>query len=208
MATKPVLHYFRIRGRGEPIRLALRVAGVAFEEENVTDRAVLKSDLDCFPFGQCPRYVDGDFDAVQSNAILRHIGRKHNLYGSTEQEATHIDMILDAVEDFRRQYTVLIYEKQLDEEAKSEYWTKRFDPSTSGERNGGAHMLYFSKFLKRYGGKFVVGSAVSIADVALFDLLEINIRLFQNHLGAMVFAARTCLRKTRMYFWFWLIHAQ
>lgn len=28
-------------------------------------------------FGQCPLLIDGDFELVQSNAILRYLGRKY-----------------------------------------------------------------------------------------------------------------------------------
>jgi len=34
----------------------------------------------CFqPFGQAPLLKDGDEEFAQSNAILRHLGRKHGL---------------------------------------------------------------------------------------------------------------------------------
>lgn len=48
------------------------------------------------------RYVDEDGDVCQSNAILRHIGRKHGLMGASLAEASAIDMLVDGVEDLKR----------------------------------------------------------------------------------------------------------
>jgi hypothetical protein len=49
----------------------------------------------------------------QSNAICRHIGRKHAMYGSSHAEAAMIDQIMDGVEDVRVKYLKLIYQDQL-----------------------------------------------------------------------------------------------
>jgi len=38
---------------------------------------------------------------VQSNAICRHLGRKHAMYGASLADAAKIDQILDGVEDQR-----------------------------------------------------------------------------------------------------------
>lgn len=72
------------------------------------------------------------------------------------------------------------------EDAKTEYWRAHFDPSTCKDQRGGAHMLYFSQLLKRYPGKYMVGDSISIADIVLFDLLELHIRIYKQHLKAMV----------------------
>lgn len=185
MAAKPVIKYFPIRGRAETIRLALRVAGVEYVDEDIPDHNLMKTDLAAFPFGQCPRYTDEDVDIVQSNAILRHLGRKHNLYGSSVKEAADIDVIVDGVEDFRKRYIDLIYFKHLSDDAKTEYWREYIDPSTSKDQRGGTHMLYFSHFLKRYPNKYIVGERLSIADIQLFDFLELHIRIYKKHLKAM-----------------------
>lgn len=49
----------------------------------------------------------------QSNSILRHVGRKHGLYGASRAEAAAIDMLLDGVEDLRVKYLQLIYKEEL-----------------------------------------------------------------------------------------------
>lgn len=56
-----------------------------------------------------PCLYDGEHQIVQSAAIMRHLGRKHGLYGNTELEATFVDMMADGVEDLRKKYLNLIY---------------------------------------------------------------------------------------------------
>uniref|UniRef100_A0A8C2GDJ2 Glutathione S-transferase n=1 Tax=Cyprinus carpio TaxID=7962 RepID=A0A8C2GDJ2_CYPCA len=67
----------------------------------------------CMLFGQLPKFEDGDLVLYQSNAILRHIGRKHGAYGKNDCEASLIDMMNDAVEDLRMKYIKLIYQEYI-----------------------------------------------------------------------------------------------
>lgn len=174
----PTVFYFPIRGRAEPIRLALVAMGIEYEEQAV-DYGEMKSALEKYPFAQCPRFVDEDGDISQSNTILRHIGRKHGLYGKGLKEAAEIDMLADGVEDIKRKYLSLIYTDQLAEEAKAAYWTAHFDPATTGGRNGGAHFAYLSHLVAKCGsGGWAVGGALSIADILLFDIVDVHQRAF------------------------------
>lgn len=98
-----VLHYFPTRGRAEPIRLALALVRQPWFEPPIEPlAAVMRRQLDSYPYRQLPRYVEEvDIDLVQSMAILRHLGRKHKLYGSDLSEAAQIDMVLEAAADLR-----------------------------------------------------------------------------------------------------------
>lgn len=172
--------YFAIRGRAECIRLALVVAGVDYEDVP-TDRAALKEAASTadYPFGQVPALRDEDGTMYcQQDAIMRHIGRQHGLCGSSLQESALVDMVMAGVEDIRRAYINLIYQGQLSAEAKASYYTTHIDPSTIHERCGGAHFYYLSKFLERNGGGqgFVVGQQLTIADIQLFDVIDIHLR--------------------------------
>ncbi|PSC72458.1 flagellar associated isoform B [Micractinium conductrix] len=176
--AKAQVYYFPIRGRAEPVRLALEAAGVEWEEVAV-DYAEMKADLGKYPFAQCPRYVDEEGDISQSNTIMRHLGRKHNMFGSGLAEAARIDMLADGVEDIKRNYLGLIYTDQLSDEAKAAYWSTHMDPATAaGARNGGAHFAYLSNLVKHYGGDWAVGSSLSIADILLFDITDVHVRAF------------------------------
>lgn len=61
------------------------------------------------PFGQMPVLRDGDMYLAQSGAILRHLARKHDLYGTTEEEKAMADMINDFANDLRTPYVRMIY---------------------------------------------------------------------------------------------------
>eukprot|EP00878_Enallax_costatus_P026863 GHUV01028867.1.p1 GENE.GHUV01028867.1~~GHUV01028867.1.p1 ORF type:complete len:179 (+),score=25.99 GHUV01028867.1:2-538(+) len=64
------IYYFPIRGRGEVLKLLCAAKGIEFEVKDF-DYQQMKSDRQQYPFGQCPRLVDGDIDLCQSNAIIR-----------------------------------------------------------------------------------------------------------------------------------------
>ena len=74
MASTPTIYYFDVKARAEPLKIALSVKGITYNYEIVKAEQV--KNLDDFPFGQAPRYKDDTVDLVQTNAILRHIGRK------------------------------------------------------------------------------------------------------------------------------------
>ncbi|KAG8434845.1 hypothetical protein GDO86_012987 [Hymenochirus boettgeri] len=102
----------------------------------------------------------------QSNAILRHLGRKHGLYGRTPEENSLIDMMNDGVEDLRLKYLTLIYKNY--EDGKDAYIT-----------NLPSELRYFEHFLSgnKYGGTFLVGNEISFADYNLVDLLRCHLVL-------------------------------
>eukprot|EP01137_Pigoraptor_chileana_P034675 Opistho-2@27578 len=157
------LLYFGIRGRGEAIRLLLADNGLAFDDAKAENWPQLKPTL---PFKQLPVFYDGDFVIPQSNAILRHLGRAHNLYGSSPREAARIDFINDAVEDQRLAYARLIYR---------EYDTHKqqfIDALPATFENFEALLA-----ANNGGSGFLVGDKISFADYNMFDLLDIHLVL-------------------------------
>jgi glutathione S-transferase len=64
----------------------------------------------CLHAGQVPRLVDGEVAVLQSLAILRHVGRKHGLYGKSDADAARIDSLLDGLEDMRNKTRALVCE--------------------------------------------------------------------------------------------------
>jgi len=172
--AKYQLIYFQVRGRAEAIRYLFNDNGLDYEE------------VDCGPnwqtewksqmaFGQTPCLKDKDLTLVQSNAILRHLARKHGLYGSSEAEAAYIDMIVDGVEDVRGKYAKLIYTNY---NAGKEDYVKELP----------AQLLPFEKLISKLGDAkagFSVGSKKSLSDYALFDLLDIHLTLSPSCLDEM-----------------------
>lgn len=153
------LIYFPVRGRSAHIRYICADNDVPLEIETVTDTwPAIKSTT---PLGQLPVFKDGDFELGQSNAILRYLARKHNLYGSNDQEKALIDMINDQQEDIRGGYLRLIYREY---DTGKEAYIKGL-PDT---------LAPLEKVLtKNNGGNgFFVGSKISFVDYSVFDILE------------------------------------
>ncbi|EFJ47313.1 hypothetical protein VOLCADRAFT_92063 [Volvox carteri f. nagariensis] len=187
--SKPVIHYFPIRGRAEVLRLAIVAGGDDFDTVDV-NYAEQKGDREKYPFGQCPRLVDGDIDLVQSNTIARYLARKYNLQGKTEKEICAVDMIMEGVESLRVKYVNLVYNDQLADAAKEAYWKTYFDKETTTGRNGecgesgggGAHIQYLTNFLVKNGGQYCVGDSLTIADLCLWEIVDLHMRIFGDQI--------------------------
>ncbi|XP_072014620.1 glutathione S-transferase P-like [Amphiura filiformis] len=155
------LMYFPIRGRGQAIRLLMLDQGVEFQESTIAFKEwpTLKATL---AFGQCPVfYVDGE-TLVQSNTILRYLGKQCGLYGSTDMEAAYIDMLNDGVEDAYSRYLKMIYNDY--ENGKDDYVTKVLP----------TWLASFEKWLatKADGKAFLMGEKISYVDYNFFQFLD------------------------------------
>ncbi|KAL4858591.1 Glutathione S-transferase P [Chlorella vulgaris] len=179
---KVQVYYFPMRGRGEPIRVALAAKGVEFEHAGV-DYAEMKSDLTKYKFNQCPRLVDDDVDVCQSNAVLRHVGRKYDMYGKGLKEAAAVDEVVDGVEDLKAKYLALIYQDELADAAKQSFWDTHCDPASINKRNSGIHLAYISK-LAAPGTTWLVSDELSIADIVVWDMYDLLARIFPDTLAA------------------------
>eukprot|EP00039_Didymoeca_costata_P024377 m.10130 g.10130 ORF g.10130 m.10130 type:complete len:231 (+) comp4205_c0_seq1:105-797(+) len=184
MSNDKVFTYFNLRGRGEPIRLALHASKTAFKEVQMDYKEMKqKSGTEEVPFGQLPVYTDEHGTLCQMDAILRHVGRIGGLYGEssfTTADLGKIDMVLGGVEDCRKAYTNLIYQDKLSDEAKAKYKKGHLDTESMTERTGGAHFQYLENMLARStsigSSGFFVSEKLSIADIQLFDLVDLHLR--------------------------------
>jgi glutathione S-transferase len=91
--AKPVITYFAIRGRAEPIRLILEELGIKYLDNPVAgaDWRELKAQM---PFGKVPMFEDGEFTIHESHAIYRYLARKYDLYGENENECIQCEMLV------------------------------------------------------------------------------------------------------------------
>ena len=46
-------------------------------------------------FPNLPYYIDGDLKLTQSLAIIRYLGKKNGMYGTTAEESAKIDMLME-----------------------------------------------------------------------------------------------------------------
>ena len=146
------------------------------------DFPAMKADSVGFPCGQCPRLEDEDVDMVQSGAIVRHLARKHDMYGDNLKEQAMVDMIIESVETLRSKYGALIFEDKLSEEGKKAYFADRVDVAGTEKRNGGAHWAYLDRLMKKHQGvgPYVLGAKLSVADIVLYEAVAINIGIFED----------------------------
>ncbi|XP_050392383.1 glutathione S-transferase P 1 [Patella vulgata] len=160
------LEYFDVRGRGESIRYLLKDNELVYDEVLI-DFADWPKYKPKMPYGQAPAFYSGDTLFVQSNSILRYLGRKHDMYPSDPVTAYQVDMLNDGVEDLRNLYVKLIYQNY--EAGKEEYvkaLPERLQP--------------FENILKANGAVssgFAVAGKVSFVDYNLYDLLDIQVLL-------------------------------
>ena len=93
------LPYFDFHGgRAEPIRLALAIGGIAFEDHRFSFHEFSEV-RKTVPFGQVPvLHVDG-VQVTQSDAILRYVGKLAGLYPTDSYQALLCDEVAYVVEE-------------------------------------------------------------------------------------------------------------
>jgi len=151
--------YFEARGRAEQIRIALRLAGVPFENKSVGpflswDKSLIPGGLD---WGQVPAIHDTETGKtyVQSLAQLTWIGHKFDLLPSEVEEEYEILNVLNQVNDTR-----------------SDLYKFVFKGSWMGGSGLTSAKAKLETLDKKLGDRDIWGKDVSIADASCFDLLH------------------------------------
>jgi glutathione S-transferase len=175
--TLPTLVYFKARGRAELIRLVLAEAGVDYVEHPVgkdtppvsgrpTDFAALKASGD-LPFEAVPVWEEPDgFRLAQSQAIANHLARTHGLAGKTPREMAEVDQWLGAFDDVRAELRKLVTTPAEQRAALRQDLEASILPRWFG---------YLDRLLRRNreAAGFAVGAGPTVADLALYYLLEL-----------------------------------
>jgi glutathione S-transferase len=106
------------------------------------------------------------FRLAQSMAIVRYLGAEHGLMGKTPREAALVDQMLEAYQDVRPELRKLVnadpdgraaLRDELDATILPR-WLAHFDRLLAANRDGAG---------------FVVGASPTVADLALFYLVEL-----------------------------------
>lgn len=175
--SRPTLVYFAARGRAELIRILLAEAGVDYQEHPVgrgtpprdwrpTDLPTLQGTAQ-LPFGAVPVWEEPDgFRLAQSAAIATHLARLHGLMGSTEREGAQVEQMIGAYDDVRAELRKLAIAAPEARAAAREALAAAFLPRWFG---------YFDRLLgaNPAGSGFLVGGALTLADLALWYLIEL-----------------------------------
>ena len=184
--SKPeyTLHYWPIRGRAEPIRLTMVLAGLNWKEVHYTDEMMTETKklagTAASPFGQWPLLSEDGQIFCQTHAIVKYLGRKYNMYGSTKLQDYFVDSLLVGIEALRMKYSEAKNVENKSEALKS-FEEKHLNPSTKTGVNAGAHMAYLDGYLQRSKTSWAAGGQdLSIADIFLFNLYDMLRTKFQH----------------------------
>lgn len=121
---KTVLGYWSIHGLAAPIRMLMHYCNEDFEDKMyecdlgppfTSDWLQVKPTLDV-PFANLPYLIEeGGLKISQSDAIIKHIGRKHDLVGKSLEEQAHVDMLLCQAMDMSNGTSRICYNAQFNE---------------------------------------------------------------------------------------------
>ncbi len=145
-------------GRGEPIRIALHAAGIAFEDHRISfqEFSEMRQGIrfTCVPVLE----IDG-VEVSQSNALCRYVGKMAGLYPTDEMQALYCDETLGVLEDLTHH---VVRTFGLEGEALREARQALVDGWLS------VYLRGLEQLLTRGGGEYFAGNALSIADLKVF----------------------------------------
>ena len=157
------LTYFDAPGRAEPIRIALHLAGLPYEDHRVKFPEFMElKQSGAFPLGSVPVLEVDGFTMAQTSSILRYIARTGapDLYPADPMDAFVVDSALDTFNDTLSNALVpSLFEKDM---AKKLEMRAAFAAGPLA-----LACTYAEKLLGRSGGPFLCGDALSIADLVL-----------------------------------------
>lgn len=161
--TQLTLTYFDVHGgRGEPIRLALHLGGIAFEDKRF-GYAEFAEVRKTTPLSQVPvLHVDG-VQVTQSDAITRYAGKLAGLYPTDAFQALLCDEVMDAVEDVNVKLSATF---GLTGDALKD--------ARTGLVNGTLpkYLAWLEAQLQAHGGEYFADGRLTIADLKVFTFVR------------------------------------
>jgi glutathione S-transferase len=171
---KPVLTYFDIRARAEPVRLILEELAISYEDRRVAaeEWASMKKET---PFGRLPSYRDGGLEIFQSHAIYRHLARTHRLYGESEEEHVRCDVVEEALSDLNTLIGMAPWRDDF-EKTRGDFVAKELSP----------RLGQLARFFETSpaGRGFWVGASLTFVDLIAFAHLDCTGVMFPEAMAA------------------------
>jgi glutathione S-transferase len=162
------LIYFDCRGRVDPARLMLELAGAPYTYEAIPMAAWKGPEgkarvLERTPFGQLPLLEDGSLTLCQSVAILHHLARKLGLYGDTLEQMARVDEVYETYRDVSIDITSLNWHPKFHE--------VRADNREITKKKLASLARYFER-TRADAEHWVLPGRYTLADVAMAFLFE------------------------------------
>jgi glutathione S-transferase len=145
-------------GRGEPVRIALHAAGIAFEDKRITfpEFQEIRKDV---RFNALPvMHIDGA-EVTQSSALCRYVGKMADLYPEDALQALYCDETMDAVEDLTNH---IVPTFGLEGDALKEARETLVDGWITVFVKG------IGELLTRGGGEYFADGRLTVADLKVF----------------------------------------
>ncbi|XP_005106680.2 glutathione S-transferase 1 [Aplysia californica] len=156
------LIYFKGKGRAEMARLLLAAAGKQYEDARLSQDEWKEQFKQRSPFGGAPCLEVNGKMYGQSMAVSTFLAKEFGFYGSSNTDGLVIDGVLQSIQDIMQIAVKFMFEK--DEGKKQELATAFKDTETP------RFFGYYEALLKENGTGYFVGSKLSLADIAVYDL--------------------------------------
>ena len=160
------LSYFDFHGgRGEPVRLALALGGIAFEDHRFTF-AEFAEVRKTTPFGQVPVLdIDGEL-VTQCDAMLRYAGKLAGLYPADPLQALLCDEVMYVVEEASVKLGPTF--RMTGDEQKAARLALVNGSMT-------VYLQWLQKQLLAHGGQYFADGRLTVADLKVFvDVHALN----------------------------------
>lgn len=179
--------YFDARARVEPIRVILEELAIQYEDQRISHDAWIEMKKGT-PFGALPRYRSGDLVIFQTPAIIRHLARAHDLYGSTEAQRVRCDMIEEALSDMNELVGKAPWRDDFASQ-RADYVANELGPALDR----------LERFLAGNDdpGGFWVGSSLTFVDLVAFAVLDTTGAMFPEAMEKCSLLREFCERMAR-----------
>lgn len=160
------LTYFDFHGgRAEPVRLALHIGGVAFEDYRFTS-AEFAEVRKSTPFGQVPTLMVDGVQVTQCDSILRYAGKLAGLYPTDAYQALLCDEVMYVVEEAS---VKLGPSFRMTGDAQKEARTALVHGSIP------VYLGWLQSQLQAHGGEYFADNRLTVADLKVFvDVRGLN----------------------------------
>ena len=160
------LSYFDFHGgRAEPVRLAMHIGGVTFEDYRFTfpEFAEVRKTT---PFGQVPTLEVDGVQVTQCDSILRYVGKLAGLYPSDAYQALLCDEVAYVVEEASVRMGPSF---RMTGEAQKEARAALVNGSMP------VYLRWLQSQLQAHGGQYFADDRLTIADLKVFvDVRGLN----------------------------------